>query len=119
MTDTERRRHRAAGQALLDRVADDFAGNGGVDRTPMFGSSALRVHGKIFAFVGGDGELIVKLPAEDAGQLIAAGNGTAVTIGRNPAREWVAVEASADDDLGPWRDLVAASFDYVAQQSVR
>lgn len=112
-TDPARRERRAAGQAVLDGLAEEYLGCNDVDRAAMFGSSALRVHDKVFAFVGADGELIIKLPADDARELVEAGNGTPVKIGRNPAREWVAVDQAAGDEPDPWRDLIAASYAHV------
>jgi hypothetical protein len=80
----------------------------------MFGSDALTVHGKIVAFVDGEGGLVVKLPAARSAELVAAGDAAPITIGRGPAKEWVGVPASADDaDPHPWAGLLAEAFDYV------
>jgi hypothetical protein len=88
----------------------------------MFGSNALRTYGKVFAFVGIAGELVVKVPSDRASELVADGVSTRVRIGRNPAREWIGVPAQADDDgdgvgVGNnlWRDLVDEAYRYVTE----
>ena len=81
----------------------------------MFGSNGLRWGGKFFAFLGGDGELIIKLPAADAAALVEAGRATAIKTGRHTTREWVGVPI--EDSSGgrqAWRDLLAASHDFVS-----
>ena len=79
----------------------------------MFGSNGLRHHGKFFAFVDGDGQLMVKLPAAEAGELRDAGRATAVRIGRHPAREWIAVPMETDGGRG-WAPLLSRALRYAA-----
>ncbi len=108
-----RRRRRAAAQEIFDAIADEHRDRPEVTRGVMFGSNALRWGGKVIAFVGGNGELIVKVPAAHAADLVADFQATAVKVGRNPAREWVAVPAP--DALGhadAWRELIAAARRY-------
>jgi hypothetical protein len=78
----------------------------------MFGSEGLRSHDKFFAFVDGDGGMIVKLPAEMAAGLVADGEATPVRIGRNPAREWVSLPTVSPDDVQPWRDALDHAYRY-------
>jgi hypothetical protein len=112
---TLRRRSRAAAQEIFDVIAEEHLDRPEVTRGVMFGSNGLRWGGKLLAFLGGDGELIVKLPAEHAADLVAAGQATAVRVGRNPAREWVAVPApDAIEHADTWRDLVTAARRYAA-----
>lgn len=59
-------------------------------------AAEARSQGKFFAFVGADGGLIVKLPAEAAAGLVAEGTATPVRAGRHADREGVTVpQASA------------------------
>lgn len=84
----------------------------------MFGSNSLRTYGKVFAFVGTAGELVVKVPADRASELVADGVATRVRIGRNPAREWIGVPAQADGDgdgTDLWRDLLDGAYRYVSE----
>ena len=108
----QRRRRRAAGQEWFDGLAVDYLDLPDVDRTRMFGSEGLRARGKFFAFVGSEGDLIVKLPAELAAGLVADGAAEPVKIGRNPAREWLSLPEVADGDLQPWRDALAEAHRY-------
>lgn len=82
----------------------------------MFGSLGLRTYGKIFAFVGAAGELVVKVPADRASELVADGEATRVRIGRNPAREWIGLPLQADGDgTDLWRDLLDEAYCYVSE----
>ena len=112
--EADRRQRRAAGQAVLDRLAEPYQDHPAAGRSRMFGSEALTAHGKIVAFVDGEGALVVKLPATRAAELVAAGDAVPMTIGRSPAKEWVGVAApAADADPHPWVPLLADGFDYV------
>ena len=107
---------RSQGQRALDALAVDFLHLPDVDRSSMFGSNGLRTYGKIFAFVGATGELIVKVPSDRASELVADGGATRVRIGRNPAREWIGVPAQADGEgTDLWRDLLDEAHRYVSE----
>ncbi|ADB31875.1 hypothetical protein Kfla_2810 [Kribbella flavida DSM 17836] len=113
----ERKRRRERGQRLLDEPAGAYDGVPGVDRSRMFGSEALRTEGKIFGFVGSDGELIVKVPAERAAAVVADGGAERVRIGRNPAREWIGLAyPRTPDERERWRELLGVAHEYVASQ---
>lgn len=101
---------RAAGQALLDELA---AALSGIERSPMFGSSGVRRGGQLFAFVGRAGDLVVRVPADRAQELLGAGRAHEVRMGRGTAREWVAVPRPTDGDE-PWRELLGAAYAYAA-----
>ena len=112
--DADRRRRRAASQEVLDRLAEPYRGHPAAARSRMFGSEALTVHGKVVAFVDGEGGLVVKLPAARAAELVAAGVGEPIRVGRSPAKEWGGVPRPADGaDPHPWAALLDESFDYV------
>jgi len=70
---TQRRLRRRDAQRMFDELAADYLDLPDVSRAVMFGSDGLRVNAKFFAFVGGEGELIVKLPAAQCSALVAAG----------------------------------------------
>ncbi|HEV7168296.1 MAG TPA: MmcQ/YjbR family DNA-binding protein [Micrococcaceae bacterium] len=111
-----RRRRRQASQLIFDTVAAEFGGRPEVSRAPMFGSSGLRLGGKFFAFVGGDGQLVIKLPAEEAAALVAAGAAEPVRAGRHATREWVGV--TARDGCAPeWHRLVAEAHTYASTRT--
>jgi hypothetical protein len=76
---------------MFDRVVQDFASDPEVEHGTMFRSPGLRVGGKIFAFLGHDARLIVKLPRARVLELIAAGVAHEVTMGTRSMREWIAI----------------------------
>ena len=110
---TERRLRRSAAQQLFDELAHDYLNQPGVNRARMFGSEGLRLDTKFFAFIGREGQLIIKLPAAQANALVSAGEGSAVRAGRNTTREWVGVPAAPHrHGAEPWRNLIADAYGY-------
>ena len=81
----------AAARVLFDDLAVDHLGRPHVTMGRMFASEGLAVHGKIFAFVGRDGRLILKLPRARADELTGAGATEPVVLGGRTMREWVGV----------------------------
>lgn len=61
-----------------------------------FGSSALKVRGKIFAMLTTTGQFVVKLPAERVAALVRLGKGSPLeTGGGRLMKEWVVIEGGA------------------------
>ena len=59
-----------------------------------FGSSALKVNGRIFAMLSSRGDFVLKLPRQRVAALIASGDGVAYDAGKGrPMKEWLAVPA--------------------------
>lgn len=77
-----------------------------------FGRGAMRYRGKIFAmFVRGD--LVVKLPGERVGELVAAGHGTNFDANKGtPMREWLTVGRECPLT---WSALAAEALDFARQ----
>ncbi|MFC6879446.1 MULTISPECIES: MmcQ/YjbR family DNA-binding protein [Actinomadura] len=102
-------------QDLLDRIAEDFNDEPDVAMGTMFRSPGLRVGGKVFAFLGHDGELIVKLPQDRARRLVDAGTAEHVTMGTRTMREWIAFPAQENDTatLALWRNIAHDAHQYV------
>ncbi|MGR6919165.1 hypothetical protein ACU635_33375 [[Actinomadura] parvosata] len=100
---------------LLDEVAEDFSNDPDVALATMFRSPGLRAGGKIFAFLGHHGELIVKLPQDQARRLLDAGTADPVTMGTRTMREWVAFPAQQSDTatLALWRRVAHDAYRYV------
>jgi len=60
-----------------------------------FGSSALKVDGKIFAMIDSRGRLVVKLPRERVAELVRVGKGEFFDTGRGRVmKEWLSVDAA-------------------------
>jgi len=112
---TERRLRRRAAQQRFDELAVDYLDMPGVSRATMFGSDGLRVDSKFFAFVGRDGQLIVKLPAAQADGLVAVGKADRVRAGRATMREWIGMPSSVErPSTDQWRNLISDAYRYVA-----
>jgi hypothetical protein len=75
-----------------------------------FGSSALRVNGRIFAMVS-HGRLVLKLPSRRVAEIVASGAGDSYDAGkRKPMKEWVSLEAAMQDG---WLDLASEALEFV------
>lgn len=100
---------------LLDRIAKDFTNDRDVAMGAMFRSPGLRVGGKIFAFLGHHGDLIVKVPSDRVSELIAAGQAKQVVMGKRTMREWIELPALRDRmaTLALWRDIAREAHQYV------
>lgn len=76
-----------------------------------FGSSALKVDGKIFAMLV-TGRLVVKLPQQRVDALIAAGEGERFDPGHGRVmKEWLAVDPASE---GEWVSLANEAMAFVA-----
>jgi hypothetical protein len=97
--------------ASWDRIEESELELPGVASGTGFGGSAgLRIGGKIFAMYN-DGELIVKLPVDRVGELIASGDGRPWGPGTGRImKEWVAVSEAASDS---WGELAAEARAFV------
>lgn len=77
-----------------------------------FGSSALRVHDRIFAMVSRD-RLVLKLPAGRVAELIGAGDGHPYDAGKGrPMKEWVALDPAGSDR---WLALASEALAFVGR----
>ncbi|MDH6678616.1 hypothetical protein M2284_002829 [Rhodococcus sp. LBL1] len=104
-------------RALLDDLATEFLREPDVEFGTMFRSPGLRVAGKIFAFLGHDRRLIVKLPRHRAEEVLQAGSAREVTMGKRTMKEWVAFPVDDDDldgTLTTWRHAAREAHDFVA-----
>ena len=100
----------ARAHALLDPIADEYLALPGVDIGPMFGSEGLRIRGKVFAFVGFQGALALKLPAERVDELDGVAGMQRMAMRERAMREWLTVPTDAADR---WRPLVADAYAFV------
>lgn len=87
----------------------------GFQPTNRFGSSALKIHGKIFAMIAG-GRLVVKLPRQRVDALIAAGEGERFDPKKNgrPMKEWLTLDPASRLD---WLPLAQEARSFVAGSS--
>ncbi len=108
---------REAARAQLDEVATEFLQQPDVDWGRIFGSTGLRVRGKVFAVANHAGELMVKIPEQRADELVGDGTARRMAMRGREMREWVTmpVEAGADS----WRDLVGEAYRYLDEITPR
>jgi len=112
---SEQSQRRRTPQRLFDELAVDHLDLPGISRATMFGSDGLRLDTKFFAFVGRDGQLIIKLPAAQAAALVAAGEANPVRAGRGTMREWIGIPSPADHaHADHWRTLITDACRYSA-----
>jgi hypothetical protein len=63
-----------------------------------FGSTGLKVNGKLFAFISSKGKFVAKLPRERVDELVSAGEGEHFDPGHGRLmKEWVAVDPGTAD----------------------
>jgi TfoX/Sxy family transcriptional regulator of competence genes len=85
------------GEDLFEAVSEAVEHDPAVSTGRMFGSTALKVGGKIFAMLV-NGTLVVKLPKQRVDELIADGSGSAFATGHGRVmKEWVALDPSNQD----------------------
>jgi hypothetical protein len=82
--------------------------------TNQFGSSALKIDGRIFAMVSAKRLLVVKLPSERVDALVAIGIGirSAGSRGR-PLREWLALEPGSAEH---WLEMAGEAMEFVVRK---
>ena len=99
---------------LFEELAADRLRLPGVDRRKMFGRDGLSFQGKFFAFFD-RGRLALKLPADSASALVAAGEAR-VAVDLSPTmRSWIALPpASTAGGSQRWRELLAAAQAHAA-----
>ena len=98
---------------LFEQVKARFPEGGDVTTGRMFGSSGLKVDGKIFAMAV-KGRLVVKLPRERVQELIESGEAEPFDPGHGRVmKEWVAVPPT---DAQGWAGLAEEAFSFVGSR---
>lgn len=98
---------RARAVERLADVGSDLLERADVSMTRMFGSEALAVRGKLFAFASNAGDLVVKLSEQRVDEL---GLDNMVMRGR-PMREWAVVPFDAGEER--WRAILGEAHGFV------
>jgi hypothetical protein len=112
-TDLER------GERLFRKVAARYVADPSVTEGTGFGSRpGLRLGTKVFAMLGGNGELVVKLPKERVDAIVASGAGARFDPRRDGRlmKEWVTVPASRGRQ---WGRLVGEAFEFVGSRATK
>ena len=96
--------------ALWGQVTPEFLSLPDVAMGRMFGTIGLGVRGKIFAFLGTEGDLVVKVGEERAGALLKEGIAELKVMRGRPMREWVALQIEDSDE---WPRIIADGHTFV------
>ena len=96
-------------------IVEVFARNPAVTHTQagsrLFGSSALKIHDKIFAMVSSSGEFVVKLPKARVDTLVSSGVGERFDANRGrPMKEWLEVRSESAEE---WLQLAREALEFV------
>jgi hypothetical protein len=110
MSGTERDAAKRRGKALFARIAAEYLPHEGVDMGPMFGSEGLRVRGKVFAFIGFDGDLIIKVPADRAAEWAATSGASRMVMNGRELREWLTLP---QQESATWPHAIAEAYAYL------
>jgi uncharacterized protein (TIGR02453 family) len=101
-----------SGAELFWELVEPMYADPAVQRSTMMGLPCLRLEGRFFASLDRRSEaLLVKLPADRVGQLIATGDGQPFAPAGRVFREWVALPRP---DRRRWRNLLAEARDHAA-----
>ena len=93
-------------------IVQEFLGRPGVTQQGRgFGSSALRIHGKVFATLSSRGTFVVKLPRQRVDGLVAAGQGRPFQTGPGRVmKEWLELSEASGQD---WACLAEEALAFV------
>ena len=100
------------------RLVDQFLKRPNVTQDGKgFGSSALKVDGRIFAMLSSGSEFVVKLPRQRVNELIVSGEGAAFDAGKGrPMKEWVAIRQTSALD---WSAIAEEALAFVGTPHAR
>ncbi len=101
---------------LWGQLADELeASDPGIGRSTMMGLPCLRLDGAFFASLDKrNGELVVKLPADDVADRIAASRGHAFAPAGRVFREWLVVDRC---DEPSWRAALADALEFARKKN--
>lgn len=97
-------------RVLYDELTDDLLYDPAIGRSTMMGYPCVRLAGKIVAVYDRKSRcLVLKLPGERVGALVAVGTGVPFAPSGKVFREWVSIPV-IDRDL--WSTLLADAVDF-------
>lgn len=105
------------------RIVDEFRAEKGVTLPSQesatkrsFGSSGLRIKGKVFAMLSSDNSFVLKLPRERVDALVTSGDGERFDPRRNGRTmlEWIVVKP---DSRANWLKLAREALDFVGSSA--
>lgn len=101
-----------AGVAALTALVCELPAEPPVTAGRMFNGDGVRVDGRFFAFIGRNGDLVAKLPADRVSDLVGRRTGSPVVMGKRTMREWARFPAEAG--VGTWSEVLGEAHAFVA-----
>ena len=98
----------AASVVALHALISELPAHPVVTRGRMFNGDGVKVHEKMFAFIGRNGDLVAKVPESRVRELVALEAGAPVVMGRRTMREWVRLPAEAG--VGAWSEVLDEAY---------
>ncbi|WP_312678061.1 hypothetical protein [Microbacterium sp.] len=101
---------------IFDPIVQRLLTRADVDLGPMFGVEGVRVRGKVFACIGYDADLMLKLPRNRIDDLEAEGIARRVVMRGRVMKEWAFVDAA---HAQTWPGLVDEAHAFVDEITPR
>ena len=102
----------AIGVSALSALVAKLPAHPPVTHGRMFNGDGVKVHGKMFAFIGRNGDLVAKLPHDRVRDLVASRSGDPVVMGVRTMREWVRLSAEAEAGAGAWSEVLVEAYSF-------
>jgi TfoX/Sxy family transcriptional regulator of competence genes len=87
---------------LADRIRELISGEKGLEEKRMFGGLAFLINGNMSVAASGQGGLLVRVPPEDADELVGRKHVSPMVMAGREARGWLRVD---DDGVKTKRQL--------------
>lgn len=94
--------------AALHDLVSELPVHPPVTRGRIFNGDGVKVHEKVFAFIGRNGDLIAKLPETRVLELVSQHTGAPVVMGQRTMREWARLPAEAG--VGMWSEVLDEAY---------
>ena len=107
----------------FQKIVDEFRSEKGVTlpseetgTSKSFGSSGLRIKGKVFAMLSSDNNFVLKLPREKVDALVTAGDGERFDPRRDGRvmREWIVMKPGSRIN---WLKLAREALEFVRKSA--
>lgn len=85
-----------------------------ITRMRALSSEGYAAAGHLFAFIGTDARLVVKLPAMRVDDHEASGTGSRMQMGERLMKQWAAIPTDVDQEV--WAGAVAEAYLFVTAQ---
>lgn len=97
-------------KSIWDDLVPQFEKLPDVALTRMFGTVGLGIRGKVFAFLGSDGDLIAKIGEHRTESLERDGVGERKVMRGRPMREWISLQIEKEEI---WAEVMTEARDFV------